>query len=191
MKHALWSTGLATLLATGPLYARDCRGIAFPEHVSVHGTNLALNGLGVRKATLFKVNVYVAALYVPSPTHDPQALLLSGPSELTLQFVRSVSGKQMREAWTEGFEKTAKDHAAFSALEQRVEMLNGWMTDIESGQRMTFVRTPGTGISVEVNGAPKGTIPGDDFARAFLSIWLGDAPPNPELKDGLLGGHCD
>jgi hypothetical protein len=70
-------------------------------------------------------------------------------------------------------------------------MLNSWMTDIESGQRMTFVRTPGTGISVDVNGAPKGTIPGDDFARAFLSIWLGDAPPNPELKDGLLGGNCD
>ena len=28
------------------------------------------------------------------------------------------------------------------------------------------------------------------FAKAFLSIWLGVDPPNPELKAGLLGGTC-
>ena len=31
---------------------------------------------------------------------------------------------------------------------------------------------------------------GDDFAKAFLSIWLGTDPPNPEIKAGLLGGAC-
>jgi len=40
-----------------------------------------------------------------------------------------------------------------------------------------------------VNGAAKGTIKGDDFGKALLSIWLGD-PPNPEIKAGLLGGPC-
>ena len=191
MMRALWWTSLVSLLAAAPLYGRECRGIVFPEHVSVHGTNLTLNGLGVRKATILKINVYVAALYVASPTHDSQVLLAGGPTQLVLQFVRSVSAKQMREAFTEGFEKGAKDRASFGTLAPRVEMLNSWMSDIQSGQRMTFVRVPGTGISVEVNGALKGTIPGDDFARAFLSIWLGDAPPNPELKAGLLGGSCD
>jgi len=34
------------------------------------------------------------------------------------------------------------------------------------------------------------TIKGDDFARAFLSIWLGTHPPNAGLKTGLLGGAC-
>jgi hypothetical protein len=43
---------------------------------------------------------------------------------------------------------------------------------------------------VSVNGAVKGTITGDDFSRAFISIWLGNEPPNPELKAGLLGGPC-
>ena len=36
----------------------------------------------------------------------------------------------------------------------------------------------------------QGTIKGDDFAKAFFSIWLGAKPPNPELKAGLLGGAC-
>jgi hypothetical protein len=31
---------------------------------------------------------------------------------------------------------------------------------------------------VDVNGAVEGTVKGDDFAQAFLSIWLG-APARP------------
>jgi hypothetical protein len=36
----------------------------------------------------------------------------------------------------------------------------------------------------------KGTVKDDDLAKAFLSIWLGADPPNPEIKGGLLGGSC-
>jgi hypothetical protein len=45
-------------------------------------------------------------------------------------------------------------------------------------------------MQVDVNGAVKGAIAGDDFARAFMSIWLGENPQTPELKSGLLGGPC-
>ena len=189
MKGALSWISLAALLAAESLHAAECRGVMFPEQVQAEGAALRLNGLGVRKATLFKINVYVAALYVERATHDPHALLAaSGPSELVLQFVRSVSAKELRERWSEGFAKNAA--GGIAALESRIATFNGWMSDIESGQRMTFVRVPGKGVTVSVNGSAKGTIPGDDFARAFLSIWLGDDPPNPELKAGLLGGAC-
>jgi hypothetical protein len=46
-------------------------------------------------------------------------------------------------------------------------------------------------MQVDVNGTVQGTITGDDFATAFLSIWLGAHPPNPGLKSGLLGGTCE
>jgi hypothetical protein len=65
------------------------------------------------------------------------------------------------------------------------------MVDMQSGQRLVFVHKPGTGLQVEVKGTVQGTIPGDDFATAFLSIWLGAHPPNPGLKSGLLGGACE
>ena len=64
------------------------------------------------------------------------------------------------------------------------------VTEFEDGQRLTFTRSAGS-IQVDVNGAAKGSIEDDDFSRAFLAIWLGDSPPNSELKEGLLGGKCE
>ena len=64
------------------------------------------------------------------------------------------------------------------------------MTDVKSGQQMVFSFKPGAGVQVTINGAAKGTIKGDDFAKGLLSIWLGPEPPNPEIKTGLLGGAC-
>ena len=182
--------GLAMGTAIGTAQAKDCKGITFPEHLPVGGSDLTLNGLGMRKATFLKVNVYVGALYVAHPSHDPQPLIdPASPAELILHFVRSVGVGDLRDAWKEGFEKVAKDQ--LPALEARITTLNSWMSGMETGQRLTFTRLPGAGIQVDVNGVVKGTIPGDDFARALMTIWLGPNPPNSELKSGLLGGSCD
>jgi hypothetical protein len=74
---------------------------------------------------------------------------------------------------------------------QRVATLNSWLSDIKKGQRVIFIRQPGKGIKLIIDGVAKGTIPGDDFSRVFTSIWLGAAPPSAQLKAGLLGGPCD
>lgn len=176
-------------LSTGVAQAKECKGVNFPDQAQVEGSSLTLNGLGLRQATAFKVNVYVAALYVDKKSSDPNALLGSNaPSELILQFVRNVGADDLRKGWSEGFEKNSKDQ--LPALKDRIAMLNGWMADVKTGERLTFIHKPGAGIQVDVNGAVKGTLKGDDFAKAFLSIWLGADPPNPELKAGLLGGAC-
>jgi hypothetical protein len=179
------------LLATAVCVAqeRKCRDVTFPEHVQVNGSELTLNGLGVRKATFLKINVYVAALYVAKPLHEATSLIQSDtPQELVLQFVRNVDAGDLRKAFLEAFERGHTDQSP--AMRERIAKLNGWMADMKSGQRLTFVRLPHSGIQVSVNGAQKGTIEGEDFARAFVSIWLGPAPPNSELKVGLLGGEC-
>ena len=68
--------------------------------------------------------------------------------------------------------------------------MNGWMVDVRAGQRLTFIHKPGAGVQVDVTGTVMGATKGDDFAKAFLSIWLGGDPPNPEMKSRLLGGAC-
>jgi hypothetical protein len=178
--------------ATGVCAADEvkCRVLSFPEHVQVNGTDLTLNGLGIRKATFLKINVYVAALYVTKQTHEAAPLINSDtPQELVLHFVRDVGVRDLRKAFSEAFERNGADRSP--SMQERIEKLNGWMTDMDKGQRLTFVRLPHAGLQVTINGVQKGLIDGDDFSRAFVSIWLGSTPPNPELKTGLLGGECD
>ena len=181
--------GVSALGAVGTAHGKECLKVNFADQAAVDGTTLTLNGLGLRQATALKVNVYVAALYVAKPGNDPDAILAaSTPKQLVLHFVRGVGRSDLTKAWDEGFEANAK--AQLPALKERVEKFKSLMTDMKAGQQMSFTHKPGKGVAVDIGGAPKGMIEGDDFARALLSIWLGAHPPNAGLKAGLLGGPC-
>ena len=180
---------LMIMVRVGTVAGKECHGVTFPEQTQVQTSPLTLNGLGLRQATMLKVNVYVAALYVAQQSADANAILAANtPKRLVLHFVRDVASKDLKEAWEEGFEHNAK--AQMPALKERIAQLQAWMVDMKSGQQLAFTHTPGAGLEVDVNGTVKGTIAGDDFAKAFLAIWLGPKPPNPPLKTGLLGGAC-
>ncbi len=131
----------------------------------------------------------MGALYLTHPTADTGAILNSkDPAEIELRFVFHATAGQLRSAWQEGFEKSAPGQ--LPQLQSRIAQLNGWMDGVSSGQRMTFLRIPGVGIQYALDGTVRGTIAGDDFAKAFLAIWLGSSPPDPQLRAGLLGGPC-
>ncbi len=179
-----------TAFGAGEASAAECNGVSFPDHVLADGSSLTLNGLGLRLATMLRVKVYVAALYVASPSKDPKTILeAKTPKQLVLGFVRDVDAGDLNDAWEEGFESNAKEQ--LPALQERIEKLKTWMADMKTGQRLTFTSMPGAGIKLDVNGKVAGRIEGDDFSKAFLSIWLGEHPPNPGLKAGLLGGRCE
>ncbi len=78
-----------------------------------------------------------------------------------------------------------------ASFQKRIATLSAWMSDMKTGDRLIFIRKPHEGVQVSINTAVKGTLEGDDFSRALLSIWLGLTPPNEGLKSGLLGGTCD
>jgi hypothetical protein len=181
---------LLLTLTVAVAHGKECKGVDFPDHVEVGVSYLTLNGLGLQKATFLRVDVYVAALYVTATSSEPNALInLDGPQELIVHFLRNVGVEDVRRQWSRDFAHVAPDRPI--SLMQRVAMLNAWLSDVNRDERLTFIRQPGEGIQVIVSGVVKGTIPGDDFSRAFMSIWLGAAPPSPELRRGLLGGKCD
>jgi hypothetical protein len=189
MTKSIAAVGVLGWLACAPGQARECHGVAFPDQVQLDGTTLVLNGLGLRQATIFKVNVYVAALYLPKSSTDASAIMAAAaPYEMRMHFVRSVSATDIAKGWTEGFERNGQ--GAVPASDARVATLRSWMQAVNPGQEMKFTFRPGSGVDGTVNGTVKGTIHGDDFGRALLSVWLG-VPPNPEIKSGLLGGQCD
>jgi len=58
----------------------------------------------------------------------------------------------------------------------------------KSGDLILLDYLPGTGTRVTVRGEDKGTIPGEEFNRALLRIWLGNQPADASLKRAMLGG---
>jgi len=186
---ALLAAVSAVVLLGMPSIGATCRDVQFPDTVTVGGSDLALNGLGIRKATLLQIKVYVAGLYLPQKSTYPGPILgADGSWQLVLHFVRDVGASDIRDALQEGFDKAVTDNIA--ALRSRIEALKDRMVDFKTGQILTFTHDRAAGVTVDVNGAVGPTIRGTDFATALLAIWLGRRPPNSDLKTGLLGGAC-
>lgn len=175
------------LVVAAPALARECEDVTLPDRVTVDGTPLVLNGMGVREATALSINVYVAGLYVETRSRDGNAIAASDTRRrLVLRFVRDVSRSDIVAAFTEGFGHSPNA----GSLGADIRRLNGWMADMREGDTMTFTYVPATGLTVQVGRRTRGTIAGAAFAQAFFSIWLGAHPPNAGLRTGLLGGQC-
>lgn len=179
---------LGIAFGTAPALAATCDDIEFDDAVKAANGDLVLNGLGLRKATIFKVRVYVAGLYLAEKSSDAANILgADRPWRLELRFVRDVDASDMKDALHEGFEDTGADLAP---LESRIDKLVAMFGDFSEGQKLSFMYDPGAGTAVALDGQSKGSIEGFDFASTLLAIWLGPNPPNKDIKAGLLGGAC-
>lgn len=175
---------IVALFTAAPAFAAEKGGVTMADSIQVGGKTLILNGLGIREATIMNIDVYVAGLYLESKSQDAGAILGSTQSKrLVLKFVRDVGRDDIIDAWKGGFNKNSA--ANLAALQDRINTINSWMSEMKVGESMQFTYQGGK-LEVSVKGAVKGTIDGDDVARAFFSIWLGK-PPNKGLKKGLLG----
>ena len=58
---------------------------------------------------------------------------------------------------------------------------------MKTGDTMSFTWRPGVGLEVAMDEKVRGTVPGDDFARALFTVWFGPEPGDENLKRGMLG----
>jgi hypothetical protein len=173
-----------------PALGGECAGVNVPDALSIDGKQLVLNGMGLREATLFKIDVYVAALYVEHRSADAAAIVTSEEvKQLRIRFVRSVSRGDMLEYMRRGF--MAGAGASWAALEERFNQLKAWMPALQSGDEFVITYRPSIGIDVQRGSLSLGPIPGKDYADVAFRVWLGEHPPSAALKRGLLGGRCD
>jgi len=181
-KH--WISILAALAVASVASAVEVAGITVPPTATVAGQKLVLNGAGLRKKAIFKV--YVGALYLPSKTTSADAALASGVAKVTMKMMRDVEAEKLRGAWTEGF---ANNNPAgdMPKLKARIERFNALFADTVEGDLIEVDLNGVAGASVSINGKARGTVEGEDFAKAVLRIWLGPKPPSDDLKNGMLG----
>ncbi len=189
MRLALTTLLAALLLTPLPARAAEVAGVHLDDQITLAGSTepLKLNGAGVRKK--FFLKIYVAALYLPAPARDAEAVAtMAGRKRVVMHFLYHKVGRdKLTEGWEEGFDHNL-DTATRRAMAARLADFTRLFPDLHRDDTVDLDLIPGTGTEVRINGRLAGTIPGDDFYRALLRVWLGPKPADRDLKRALLGG---
>src|SRR5437764_9676180 len=128
----------AIALSGAGAWAAEISGVKLPDQVTLEGRTLKLNGMGLRQAKiLLTFNVYAAGLYLENPMHDADAIASSDQlKSIEMVFMRDVSGKQMADAFQEGFEKNCV--AGCAELKPYIGKLQGLLKDMKKGETMPY-----------------------------------------------------
>ena len=178
----LMGCGLAASAAGATL-----EGTTFPDRYEVEGQSLVLNGIGVRKVTIFRIKIYVAALYLPRPNHDAAEILASsGPKVIRLEFIHSGSKAQVESEYREG-EANNCGHGECSPSDRTdFERLVAAAPAVEPGDTTTYFFSD-KGIKVFSNNKMIGDFADVDLAHHLLEGFIGRHPPTEALRNALLG----
>ncbi len=177
-----------TVILSAPALAATCSGVTMPDSLESGDDELVLNGMGVRLAPFLGYAVYVAGLYLPERSADPQAIIgRDQPRRMILQFVEDVNESSMKSGMQRSLTMNASELT--ETLKEPIKQFQAAMSGFKKGQTVTFDYLPNRGTIVAVDGETTTEIEGANFATAWISMWLGK-PPNEELKTGLLGGDC-
>ena len=186
---------MVVVLAAGlaPAIAMEIEGVKIPDKVALGrgGPELVLNGAGVRHK-LMTVQVYIGALYLTARNRNAEEVLAdAGPKRVSMHvLIEELTAKELIASLNDAI---AANHipAEIALIEMRLRDLNRMMSSIGVLKRGGVVHidfVPGAGTRINVNGEEKLVIPGDDFFKALLRIWIGKTPVDGRLRDAMLGG---
>ncbi|MCK8515479.1 chalcone isomerase family protein [Methylonatrum kenyense] len=160
-------------------------GVSLDREVTVDGEALELYGYGTaRYARVFKV--YVAGFYGPKDVTPEDVLEKDVPRRLEIEYLRSIDADDINEATREMLERQL-DEDTYAEVKDRFAYLADLYEDVGEGDRYAFEYIPGEGGTLYFNGEAVGNVEGEDFARAYFGIWLGEDPLSSSLKRQLLG----
>lgn len=177
----------AALIAAPGVEAAEVAGIKVEESIKVGGSDLVLNGAGLR-AKLF-VKVYVGALYVSQKASAAPALLdAATPRRMTMRLLRDIDADTLYGALKDGLNNNNSE-AELTALKPQVDQFAAIMKQIgnaKNGDTVT-IDFAADGVAVGFNGETRGKVAGPAFGKALLKVWIGDNPVDASLKKALLG----
>ena len=160
--------------------------ITFDDKTTVDSKELVLNGVGIRKATFLKIKVYYGGLYITAKTDNAfKFLTTTDPKQIVMHFVRDVGVKDLKKAYSEGFESANKAKDTYKELLPKLEAFNNLLSDVTKGERMV-VTFHADGVTLNFKGKVSEKVTGTDFSQALLSVWFIN-PLDENLSNGLLG----
>lgn len=186
MKALLAGLLFFSIIAAQSVFAKEIAGVDVPSSVTIKNKVLVLNGAGIRKKLFIKV--YVGALYLAvKRTTASEVLADPDMKRIVMTFLyKEVSAEKLVDAWNDGFAGNHTDEE-LKPLQARIDQFNAMFTTVRKGDVIRLDYLPQEGTQVWINDSLKGSVPGEDFSRALLKIWLGRKPADVNLKDAMLG----
>jgi Chalcone isomerase-like len=181
---ALWAS--AGLVLAQPV---DVAGVKYAPTVQLAGSNLVLNGAGLR--TRFVVKVYTAGLYLSTKAATPEAVLAApGPKRIQVVMLREIDANELGRLFTRGMQDNAPKEEFSKSISGTLRMAEIFSAQkrLKPGDSFSIDWVPGTGTTVVINGKAAGEpIKEPEFFTALMRIWLGPNPADGNLKELLLG----
>ncbi len=181
---SVWGGVTLLVLASAiPAMALEMEGNAYQDTVFVAGRTLHLIGAGKREATIFKVDVYVGAVYAERRSCDLAALVNQDQARLFyMDFLRDVPAKKLKANMVENFRNHTPADASPDLRERIAGFVELFQRPAKKGNRVEIRYIPGEGTSVASGGATLAVpVPGADFASVVWDIWFGKKTCCPDL----------
>jgi len=161
-------------------------GVTYSSSISVKTDTLKLNGAGIREKWF--LDLYTAGLYVKKTTTSDTALVNCDCIQAFKIVIVSklVTTKKFNEAIDEVFIKSTGGNTKH--IDNRIARFKKALgQNLTAGDELLLIYRPEIGLKVYRNKKYKDTIPGMDFKKELMRLWVGNHPVNDELKENLLG----
>src|SRR5215510_8003995 len=101
-----FATLLLGVVPIAAAQAATLAGVELPDTVTVDGTKLVLNGMGLRQATLLRVKAYVGGLYLEQRTSDANTVIDSHQvKRVTMRYLRDIDHARLASGWADELRK--------------------------------------------------------------------------------------
>lgn len=177
----------ALLFISGPAAAKKVGGVELPDSLSAAGSELTLNGAGIRKKLFIKV--YVGGLYLAEASNNADAIMDADEAMAISLHVKSdlLTKKKLLAALDDGLKKSTGGDT--SAIDAEIDQLKALFTkDVRPGDVLLLAYEPGVGTHVSMNDEKLDVIAGLPFKKALFGIWISKSPAQESLKKAMLGG---
>ncbi len=174
----------ATLATPQSAAAGELAGGDLPEAITVDDELLRLQGAGVFRASMFRVDVFVAGLYLgEAGSGDDKILAEDQRWCLALRFRRDVSQGRLIDVARRALGDRVRTSEGISNLATLLHSI----PDAAEGDILTFTYSPERGLELAHNRRPRARITGSEVPRALLASWVGPSAVDGDLSRALLG----
>lgn len=153
-----------------------------PAHVRQALPDAALVGQGLFR--WFGLSIYKARLW-GDKTRVTAAGWQGASLALELEYTRRLYGEKIAVASIDEIKKLGLGTGA--QHEQWLAEMTRLFPDVDEGQQLTGIFTPGQASRFFFNGKLIGEISDPEFGPAFFGIWLHPKTTAPKLRQALLG----